>query len=74
MSNQELFNSVGAVQLNTEEKSEIWYFGWIPMNSYVDAHLRDRQLKFFAESSNHLIGAGAGKTVLFYEATRKVWK
>lgn len=74
MSKQELFNSVGAVQLNEEEKGRVWYFGWIPMHAHIDAHVRNRQLKFFAESSENLTGTRAGKTVLLYEAVRQVWK
>jgi hypothetical protein len=69
----ELFKSVGGVPLAEGNGHATWYFGWIPRDPAVDAHLRGRELKFFGESANHLVGSGANKTVLLYEAVRQVW-
>lgn len=71
--NDELFRSVGGVPLMQGRGEPAWYFGWIPRQATVDAYLRGRNLKFFSDSGKSLAGTGAGKTVLLYEAVRKIW-
>lgn len=69
----DVLRSVGGVPLPQGAGEPSWYFGWVPMNSSVDAHVRGVRQESFLAVAPSLAGAGVGKTILLYEAVRKVW-
>jgi len=68
-----LFKKRGGVPLMRGAGEPAWYFGWTPRVAEVEAFLRRRPLTFFSDSAPALKDSGVGKTVLLYEAVRKVW-
>lgn len=72
-SRDDVLRSVGGVPLPQGPGEPGWYFGWMPMNSSVDAHMRRVKQESLSDIAPALAGAGIGKTILLYEAVRKVW-
>lgn len=68
-----LFRAVGGMPIIQGDGDEAWYFGWAPRDAAVDAYLRRRSPGMFSDVGSQLVGTGAGKIVLLYEAVRKVW-
>ncbi len=73
MTNEELYLALGGKPLAFGLDDPAWYFGWIPRSAQIEALFRDRQIRLFSDGAKSLAGTGAGKTVLLYEAARKVW-
>jgi hypothetical protein len=68
----DFFRSVGGQKMFQGDDDAAWYFGWIPRNNLIERALSFKKLPLFEESATSLLGSGAGKTVLLYEAARKV--
>ena len=65
-----IYKSVGGVPLIQGDHETAWFFGWIPMDSAVDAHIHNYRREPFEDVGRSLSGSGAGRTVLLYKASR----
>lgn len=71
-----LLESFGGVPFSSESTrtGEIaWFFGWLPRNGVIEAYEKGRNIGSFYTIAPALAGTGAGRTVLLYDAVRKVW-
>ncbi|MHB0722167.1 C1 family peptidase [Roseomonas mucosa] len=69
----EFFKKVGGIPLIQGDGEAKWFFGWIQRDPLVEQYLKKAKLNLFSASGSQLSNSGAGKTVLLYEAVRKVW-
>ena len=72
----DLFRSVGGIELQLskglEEVEPEWAFGWFPVDPLTDISVDVELSTPFFKAAESLLGSGEGKTVLLYEAFRKV--
>lgn len=70
---RELFRGVGGeLMLQGFDEDPVWNFGWFPVTDLVDPDFVPGTRKLFYEEAQPLLGSGAGKTVLLYEAALEV--
>lgn len=64
----------GGVPVFRGQQPPAYFFGWIPSEGSVEAHLTKKPICYFRDVPGRLAGSGVGKTVLLYEAARQVWQ
>jgi hypothetical protein len=69
----ELFRSVGGVPIETGDDEPTWHFGWFPVDPLLDSRVDAQPWPLFNAAAEPLLGSGSGKTILLYEAARRLW-